>query len=142
MSQARPTIGVGVIVLDGDRVLLVKRGKPPREGQWSIPGGKQEWGETVREAARREVLEETGLEVSVGALVDVIDLRAPDGVGGLTHHYTLIDFVAAPIGGALRAGSDAADARWVALDDLDAHGLWDETVRVIGQSVDILKRAT
>lgn len=144
MSRETPTIGVGVIVLDGDRVLLIKRGKPPREGQWSIPGGKQEWGETVRETARREVLEETGLEVSVGGLIDVVDLRVPgDGTdgdgsnasGGLSHHYTLVDFVAVPVGGDLRAGSDAADARWVPVDALDAYELWDETVRVIRAAV-------
>lgn len=135
MTRLKPTIGVGVVVFDAGRVLLIRRGKPPRQGQWSIPGGKQEWGETVRETAVREVLEETGLAISVGALIDVIDLRVPgDGPVaqvGLSHHYTLVDFVAVPTGGELRAGSDAAEARWVEVDELDAYELWDETVRVI-----------
>lgn len=133
----RPTVGVGVVILDrapdgAVSVVLIKRGKPPRKGQWSIPGGKQEFGETVRDAARREVQEETGLDVEILTLVDVLDLMTPEA------HFTLVDFVARPVSGALKAGSDAADARWVPLQDLPALKLWEETERIINASVQFL----
>lgn len=133
----RPTVGIGVVILDRCEagtisVLLVKRGKPPRQGQWSIPGGKQEFGETVREAAMREVQEETGLKIEILGLVDVLDLLAPDA------HYTLIDFVAKPVGGRLEAGSDAAAANWFALADVPKLKMWDQTERVIKASVNFL----
>lgn len=133
----KPTVGVGVVILDRSpqgivSVVLIKRGQPPRQGQWSIPGGKQEFGETVREAAVREVKEETGLDVELLGLVDVVDLIAPDA------HYTLVDFVARPLGGTLQAGSDAASAEWVAVADVPAMKLWDETERIINASVQFL----
>jgi 8-oxo-dGTP diphosphatase len=126
----RPVVGVGTVVWHGDRVLLVRRGRPPRQGHWSLPGGAQELGETVAEAARREVLEETGLEVEVGEVLATVDLieRAGDRV---RYHYTLIDFSAEALGPALRAGGDAADARWFTLAEVEQLGLWSETVRII-----------
>lgn len=130
MSAASPIVGVGVVVIEGGRVLLVRRKFPPRAGAWSIPGGKQIAGETVRETALRELKEETGLEAEILGLVDVVDAAYP-GESGRTQYYTLIDFAARPKGGALRAGSDAAEAAWHALDALPALGLWAETRRVI-----------
>jgi 8-oxo-dGTP diphosphatase len=127
----RPIIGVGVVVWHGDRVLLVRRGKPPRVGHWSLPGGAQQLGETVAEAARREVFEEVGLEVDLGAIVAMVDLIERDPDDRIRYHYTLIDFVAEAPGDALRPGSDAADARWFSVAEIELLGLWTETVRVI-----------
>ena len=128
---ARPIVGVGVVVWHGDRVLLVRRGKQPRWGQWSLPGGAQQLGETVAEAARREVKEEVGLEVALGAIVATVDLIERDPQGRVRYHYTLIDFVAEAPSAALQPGSDAADARWFGIEETEALGLWSETVRVI-----------
>lgn len=131
----RPLVGVGVVVFKedpgGERVLLVRRAKPPAEGRWALPGGRQRLGETVRQAARREVLEEAGLEVEVVALLDVVDsiTHAPDG--RLAYHYTLVDFLAEWRAGQARAGGDAAEVAWAAPDELGAYVLWDETLRVI-----------
>jgi 8-oxo-dGTP diphosphatase len=128
---AHPVIGVGVVVWHGARVLLVRRGRPPRAGQWSLPGGGQQLGETVAEAARREVLEEAGLEIELGEIIATIDLIERDQGGRVRYHYTLIDFTAEAVTPALTPGDDAADARWFALDELAGLGLWSETVRVI-----------
>jgi ADP-ribose pyrophosphatase YjhB (NUDIX family) len=127
----RPESAVGVVVLDGDSVLLIRRSKPPREDQWSIPGGRQELGETVHEAALREVFEETGLTVKLTGLLDVVDgiFKSPDGL--IAQHYTLIDFSARPLSGALQAGDDAKEAKWVARAELIDVDLWSETRRII-----------
>jgi 8-oxo-dGTP diphosphatase len=127
----RPIVGVGVVVWHGERVLLVRRGKPPRVGQWSLPGGAQRLGETLAETARREVKEEAGLELVLGDVVATVDLIERDRQGRIRYHYTLIDFVAEAAGHELHPGSDAADARWFGLAEIEALGLWSETVRVI-----------
>jgi 8-oxo-dGTP diphosphatase len=127
----RPVVGVGVALLAAGKVLLVRRGKPPREGQWSLPGGAQKLGETVFEAAAREVREETGLDVEVLGLVDVVDSIRNDGSGRIHFHYTLVDLLAVPHGGTLRAGGDAADAAWFDVADVPGLGLWSETERII-----------
>jgi ADP-ribose pyrophosphatase YjhB (NUDIX family) len=128
----QPIPGVGVVVFRGDAVLLIRRRRPPRAKQWSLPGGAQELGETVFEAARREVLEETGIEIAVEGLIDVVDLidRAADG-GRVVYHYTLIEVRASWRSGRPVAGDDALDAAWVDLDHLDPLGLWDQTLRII-----------
>jgi 8-oxo-dGTP diphosphatase len=128
---AQPIVGVGVVVWHDDRVLLVRRGKPPRLGHWSLPGGAQQLGETVAETARREVKEEAGLDVALGDIVATIDLIERDPQDRIRYHYTLIDFVAEAPGAALRPGSDAADARWFSIAEIEALDLWSETVRVI-----------
>ena len=132
----RPFVGVGVVVWRDDRVLLVQRGKPPRAGSWSIPGGAQHLGETVYEAARREVREETGLDVEVLDLVAVVDSINRDEDGGVRYHYTLVDLVAEWRSGEAAAGDDVADCIWVTPDDLDRFALWRETVRIIGLAAD------
>jgi ADP-ribose pyrophosphatase YjhB (NUDIX family) len=124
-------VGVGIVCLKGDDVLLIKRGKPPRAGAWSLPGGRQKLGETVRECARRELVQETGVEAAIGALVDVVDSMTRDGDGALQFHYTLVDFRARWISGEPRAGGDAADARWFTPAQLAELDLWAETARVI-----------
>jgi len=129
--QSTPIVGVGVVVLKHGHVLLIRRGKPPRLGEWSLPGGKQELGETLHEAGRREVLEETGIDCDITSLLDVIDMIARDGDGAVERHFTLIDYGARWLGGEPVAGDDAMDAAWVPLHDLDKLGLWSETLRVI-----------
>lgn len=111
--------------------VLVRRGKPPRKGQWSIPGGRIEWGETVQDALLREVMEETGLTVRIRRLINVVDLVTRNSSGAVIGHYALINFAADHVSGELRAGSDAAEVRWVKRDHLDHYGLWDETRRII-----------
>ena len=134
-GSGRPVVGVGVVVLRGAEVLLVRRGRPPRQGEWSIPGGKQELGETVREAARREVREETGVEIALLGLVDVVDGVRRDAAGTVVSHYTLVDFAAEWLSGEAVAGDDAAEARWTPLAGLDGYRLWSETRRIIAAAV-------
>ena len=132
--------GVGVVVLRGDEVLLIRRAKEPVSDRWSIPGGAQEIGETVREAALREVAEETGLEVEIVGLVDVVDGINRDEAGRARYHYTLVDFAARWRAGEARAASDAAAARWFRLDELAGVALWDETRRVIASAAEMVAR--
>ena len=131
----RPLIGVGVFVFrgppDAPEVLLVRRGKPPRAGQWSVPGGRQRLGETVRQAAAREVREETGCAVEVGHLLDVVDSLTRDEGGAIEYHYTLIDFHAEWRDGDAHAGGDAAEVVWADTGDLERYDLWQETARLI-----------
>jgi ADP-ribose pyrophosphatase YjhB (NUDIX family) len=127
----RPFVGVGVVIWRDERVLLVRRGRPPRQGRWSLPGGLQELGETVFQAAVREVLEETSLTVEPTALVDVVDLIEPDRDGRVRYHYTLVDVSAEWRAGEPVAGDDVAHAEWFTLDTLPADELWDETVRIV-----------
>lgn len=127
----RPLVGIGVIVWHVASVLLIRRARPPRQGEWSLPGGAQRLGETVEEAARREVFEEAGIEVQIGPLVAVVDLidRAEDH--RVRYHYTLLDYTAEALSERLTPGDDAADARWFEIGDLAGLDLWQETVRVI-----------
>lgn len=134
MSRAypdRPVVGVGAVVWRGERVLLIRRAKPPRAGEWSLPGGAQELGEGVLDAARREVREETGLELARVELLTVVDSIGRDEDGRIRWHYTLVDVWAEAAEGEARPGSDAAEVGWFALDELEGLGLWSETLRVV-----------
>ena len=124
-------VGVGVVVWRGEEFLLIQRAKPPRAGSWSLPGGLQELGETVRETAAREIREETGLEIEVTNLIDVFDTITRDKLGRVRLHYTLVDYTAEWRGGDAVAASDAAGIRWVHLDELERYDLWTETARAI-----------
>lgn len=132
----RPIVGVGTVVLDGDMVLMIQRGKPPRQGSWSLPGGAQELGETIHEAARREVREETGLEIEIFGLIDVVDSVRPDADDKIEYHYTLIDMAGHAVGGTLMAGGDAQDCRWFTRPEIDAMDIWPETKRIIALAAD------
>jgi 8-oxo-dGTP diphosphatase len=132
---ARPICGVGVVVRRDDAVLLIQRGNPPRRGDWGLPGGVVELGETLREAARREVREECGIEIAVGNWLDTFELLQRDDAGRLQYHYILIDFAAEYLGGEVHAASDVLDARWVAIRDLDALPLPAKTREVIGKAL-------
>lgn len=126
-----PLIGVGAIIIEAGRVVLVKRAHPPIQGQWSIPGGVLEIGEMVREAAIREAREETGLTVEPGELLGVYDriLRNPEH--RVQYHYVLIDFLCRRVGGELHASSDAAEVAWFRREDLAGLNLAEDTVDVI-----------
>ncbi len=135
---ARPIVGIGVVVLRGDTVLLVRRGKPPNEGSWTLPGGAQEIGETAAEAARRELLEETGVEVGDLHFAAVVDSIRRDGDGRVQYHYTIVDFCARWTAGEPVAATDVTEAVWAPLDDLAPFGLWAEAHRVIAVSRGLL----
>ena len=120
---AAPVVGVGGVVLDGDRVLLIRRAHPPRQGEWSLPGGKVELGERLADAVRRELREETGLEVEVGPLVECFDRVHHDPAGAVRYHFVIADYLCRPVGGALRPGDDAADAVWTSRADLAGYAV-------------------
>ncbi|HEX6289150.1 MAG TPA: NUDIX hydrolase [Herpetosiphonaceae bacterium] len=126
-----PIIGVGAVVWRDDRVLLIRRGRPPLLDEWSLPGGRQEIGETVAEAARREVYEETGIDIEVRDVVAVVDLIDRDADGRVRFHYTLIDLLAEWRAGEPVAADDAAAVVWATLDKLAQYTVWSETERVI-----------
>jgi len=127
----RPLAGVGGVILDGDKVLLVRRGREPLRGEWSLPGGLVELGETLAEALRREIREETGLEVQVGPIAEVLDRILPDAQGRVQFHYILVDYLCRVESGTLRAASDASEAKWAEPTQLAEYGLRPETLRVI-----------
>lgn len=118
-GDRRPILGVGGLVFDADRVLLVRRGAHPAKGYWSIPGGKLRDGETLADAVERELLEETGLRVRVGDLVEVYERLPRPGAGGTEAHFVVLDYLCEAVGGLLRAGDDADAVRWFAVDGLD-----------------------
>ncbi|MDB5370735.1 MAG: phosphohydrolase [Roseomonas sp.] len=130
----RPWIGIGLLAFRGDDVLLVKRGKPPRMGEWSIPGGAQWVGETAEATARRELREETGVEVGPLTLAAVVDALEQDDSGRTRFHYTIVDFAAEWASGEPQAGDDVSDARWFGPPELPGLGLWAEAIRVIEEA--------
>jgi 8-oxo-dGTP diphosphatase len=138
-----PIVGVGAVVIDGTKVLLVRRGNEPLKGEWSLPGGAVELGETLQQGVVREVLEETGLVVVPAGIIEVLDRITQDeiqqdGVSGrVRYHYVLVDFVCRVTGGALREGSDADEVRWVVREELAEYRLAPITVRVIEKALSL-----
>ena len=118
---AYPIPAVAAVIVEGGRILLVKRAAEPSKGKWSLPGGSVEWGEPLVDALKREVREETGLDIEVEKLAGVFDLII--GETPVTHHYIIIDYFAHPTGGTLAPGDDADDARWAPIEELDRYEL-------------------
>jgi 8-oxo-dGTP diphosphatase len=131
----RPLVGVGAVIVHDGRVVVVQRGTEPLKGQWSVPGGALEVGETLRQCAVREALEETGLRIEAGEVLEVFDAiyRQPDG--RIQYHYVLIDFACRLLGGELKAGGDAAQAKWVTLEELDDYEVAETAKKVIGKAI-------
>jgi 8-oxo-dGTP diphosphatase len=127
----RPLFGVGAVIVDQGRVALVRRGKNPKKGEWSIPGGLVNLGEPIAEAVAREALEETGLDVEPRALVELAEGIFRDDSGEIRYHYIVADYLCLVSGGELKAGSDALEAVWVARCDLHRYSLDPLTIQVI-----------
>jgi 8-oxo-dGTP diphosphatase len=129
-----PRIAVGAVILDDSdpadrRILLVRRARPPMAGRWSLPGGRLEFGERIEAALRREVFEESGLDVQVGPLVEVVEMIDSP------YHYVILDYVCRRTGGELRAGDDASDVVFVRPDECAQYGVTDAVVRVVGKAL-------
>jgi ADP-ribose pyrophosphatase YjhB (NUDIX family) len=131
---SRPIVGVGGVVFVGGRVLLIKRRFEPLAGRWSLPGGALEVGETLAEGLAREMVEETGLDVDVGPVVDVFDRITRDERGRPRFHYVLVDFLCTVRAGTPVAGSDVAEVALVEMDDLARYDLTPKTCEVIGRA--------
>lgn len=127
-------LGTGALIIEGDRILLVKRGNEPLKGWWSLPGGKVEAGELLEVSVRREVREETGLEVEVVCLIEVFERFLYDESGELEHHFVLMDYLCRRTGGELRAGDDASDAAWFREAELGAVKITEGTPVVIAKA--------
>ena len=138
----RPIVAVGAVILDGDRVLLVKRGQEPLKGEWSLPGGAVEVGETLDAALAREVREETCLDVAVGPVVEVLDRIRRDAGGGIEYHYVIIDYLCRVRGGTAAGGSDADEARWVEAASLDAYHLTEKAASVIHRALALAREGS
>jgi 8-oxo-dGTP diphosphatase len=128
---ALPVVGVGGVVIHEGRALLIKRGSEPLKDQWSIPGGTLELGESIQEGVRRELLEETGIEVRVGELIEVFDRIFRDAAGNIQYHFVIVDYLCEKLSGEAHAASDVTDVAWVNEEDLWNYKLTEAATRVI-----------
>jgi 8-oxo-dGTP diphosphatase len=135
----RPVVGVGGVVISEGRALLVRRGSPPLEGQWSIPGGMLESGETLLLGVRRELLEETGIEVKVLELIEVFERINLDGEGKARYHYVVLDYLCDAVRGEARAGSDVTEVAWATPAELAQYALTETATRVVLKAFDIAR---
>jgi len=129
----RPVVAVGAIILSDDRILLVKRKNPPGQGLWTIPGGAVELGETIKDALKREVREETGLEIEIIKPIEIVDEIVRDESGKIRFHYVIIDFLVKPVGGELCASSDVLDAEWVKFSEIENYKISKTLKRILGK---------
>jgi mutator protein MutT len=127
----RPYVGVGAVIVDRGRVVLIKRKHEPLAGHWSLPGGAVELGESLEDCVRREILEETGLEVEVGPVIEVFERITRDAQDAVSYHFVLVDYLCWRLGGELRAATDVADAALVPAEHLEDYGLTAKATEVI-----------
>jgi len=137
---SRPFLGVGALVFERDKLLIVERAGEPFKGYWSLPGGILETGEKLDQGVRREVLEETGLEVEPLSVFEIFERIIPDAAGQPEYHYVVIDYWCRPIGGSLTAASDVSRVAWVTEQDLRDYRLTDGTLRVVERAFAELQR--
>ena len=137
----RPIVGVGAVIVDDGKVLLIKRKYEPLKGQWSLPGGMVEIGETLVTALAREMLEETGLGVEVGPVIEVFDRITHDDERRVRYHFVLIDYLCWPAGGSLQAGSDVDAAIWVDPTTLGDYALTEKATSVIERGLRLAREA-
>ena len=135
LYPSRPIVGVGAVILRQGVVLIVRRANPPLQGQWSIPGGALDLGEKLRAGVAREVREETGLDVEVGPVLDVLDSIFPDNQGRTQYHYVLIDYLCHPRSGTLAAATDVSEVRWARPEELPGLGMKQVTIEVIHKAL-------
>jgi 8-oxo-dGTP diphosphatase len=135
----RPLVGVGGVVIAEDRVLLIRRGGPPLEGEWSIPGGMLELGESLREGVRRELGEETGLEVKVQDLIEAFDRVTTDADGKWRYHFVILDYLCEAVSGVARAASDVVDVAWAREDELARFSLTPTATRVVKKAFEMVR---
>ena len=131
----QPLVGVGAVIVERGRVVVVRRSTEPLKGEWSIPGGMLELGETVGAAVAREALEETGLVVEPGEVLGVFDRILPDSEGKIRYHYVLIDLLCRRVSGELRAGGDAAEVRWLTAEELNSFPVSEPAAGVLRQAL-------
>lgn len=134
-----PLVGVGGVVVGDDRVLLIRRGGPPLEGEWSIPGGMLELGESLRDGVRRELQEETGLEVKVHDLIEAFDRVTTDADGKWRYHFVILDYLCEVLSGVARAGSDVVDVAWAREEELERYSLTPTATRVIKRAFEMAR---
>ncbi len=134
-----PIVGVGAVIVQDGQVVLIKRRYEPLAGQWSLPGGRLELGETLEAGVAREMLEETGLEIEAGPVIEVFDRIFLDQERQVRFHYVLIDYLCRPLGGTVRAGSDVDEALWVAPSDLAGYDLTGKALAVIERGLELAK---
>jgi len=136
-----PVEGVGGVIFRGDRVLLVRRAKPPKAGAWSLPGGAREPGESAEETFSREIREETGLDLKPRGFVETVEFIEHDDTGAVRYHYSLEDYWSESPSGEAAPGSDVSEVVWAPLAALDPYGLWDKTVEVIHKAAALRAKA-
>ena len=132
----RPVVGVGAVLVKDGKALIVKRAHEPRKGEWSLPGGRVELGESLIDAVRREIREETGLEIDVGPVVEIFD-RVHRHEGRVRYHFVIVDYLCACLGGTLQAGDDAEDVAWVTDDELERYGVNEFAAAVIRKGLEM-----
>jgi len=135
---AQPVVGVGAVVVRDGRALIIRRAHEPRKGEWSLPGGHLDLGESLVAAVRREVKEETGLDVNVGPIIETFDRVHRDVEGRIRYHFVIVDFVCVSPEGEAVAGSDAEAVAWVTADELDAYGVNAHAASVIRRGLTLL----
>lgn len=136
---AHPVVGVGAVVVRNGRALIVRRAHEPRKGEWSLPGGMLDLGESLADAARREIKEETGLEVEPGPIIETFDRVHRDAAGRIRYHFVIVDFVCWSDSGDAVAGSDAEAVAWVTADEIDQYGVNAHAKAVILKGLEVLR---